>query len=267
MNNPKNNVIFVTILNPLTLFMENKPEKFKILVVDDEVDICDILSYNLQNAGYIVETASSSEEALYKIKNTYHLLLLDIMMDGISGLKLAQLLREDYNNDVPIIFISALDSESDVVTGFNKGGDDYIPKPFSVKEVLARVNAVLSRCYTGNPDNINKSGANVADMKEAELVTNAFVHRNLIVEFDNKRVYIDGTEVQLTKKENEILILLAQNPNKIFSREDILQMVWKEESYVLERTVDVHIARLRKKMGGCGEWIVNRSGYGYSLHI
>lgn len=247
--------------------MENKLEKFKILVVDDEADICNILQYNLQQAGYTVETASSSEEALYKIKNSYHLLLLDIMMDGISGLKLAQLLREDHNNNVPIIFISALDSESDIVTGFDKGGDDYIPKPFSIKEVLARVNAVLVRCYNNNPDNLPRENTSVADNKHPDSKGRVFTHKNLSIEFDNKRVFVNDEEITLTKKENEILFLLAQNPNKIFSRDDILQLVWKEESYVLERTVDVHIARLRKKMGNCGEWILNRSGYGYCLHI
>lgn len=247
--------------------MENKPEKFKILVVDDEVDICEILQYNLQKAGYVVETASSSEEALFKIKNSCHLLLLDIMMDGISGLKLAQLLREDYNSNVPIIFISALDTEGDVLRGFDKGGDDYIPKPFSVKEVLARVKAVLSRCYGNNPDSIAIDGATAKENKQQKHKDDMFTHKNLTIEYDNKRVFVDNEEIVLTKKENEILILMAKNPNKIFSREDILNQIWKEESFVLDRTIDVHIARLRKKLGTCGEWIVNRSGYGYSLHI
>lgn len=243
--------------------MTPRPDKFRILVVDDEEDICEILQYNLQNAGYITDVASSSEEALYKMKNTYHLLLLDIMMDGISGLKLAQLLREDYNNNVPIIFISALDTENDIIQGFSKGGDDYIPKPFSIKEVLARVNAVLSRTYNNLPD---ERPAPAVEKKVA-ADPNVFTHKELKIEFDKKRVFVGGEEIVLTKKENEILILLAQNPNKLFSREDILQLVWKEESYVLERTVDVHIARLRKKIGPCGEWIANRSGYGYCLHI
>ena len=243
--------------------MTPRPDKFRILVVDDEEDICEILQYNLQNAGYITDVASSSEEALYKMKNTYHLLLLDIMMDGISGLKLAQLLREDYNNNVPIIFISALDTENDIIQGFSKGGDDYIPKPFSIKEVLARVNAVLSRTYNNLPDERPAPAVE----KKVTADPNVFTHKELKIEFDKKRVFVGGEEIVLTKKENEILILLAQNPNKLFSREDILQLVWKEESYVLERTVDVHIARLRKKIGHCGEWIANRSGYGYCLHI
>lgn len=244
--------------------MEELPEKFRILIVDDEVDICDILQYNLQQAGYIADTASSAEEALFKMKNSYHLLLLDIMMDGISGLKMAQLLREEYNNNVPIIFISALDTENDILSGFSKGGDDYIPKPFSIKEVLARVNAVLHRAYSnGKPDKANAT----ISRKETATKEDIFTHRNLKIEYDRKRVYVDDTEISLTKKENEILILLSRNPNKLFSRDDILQLVWKEESYVLERTVDVHIARLRKKLGTCGDWILNRSGYGYCMHI
>lgn len=242
--------------------MENRPDKFKILIVDDEEDICDILQYNLQQAGYIADTASCSEEALYKLKHTYHLLLLDIMMDGINGLKLAQLLREDYGNNIPIIFISALDTESDIISGFDKGGDDYIAKPFSVKEVIARVNAILNRCYPKV-----EQQEQLSDNEKQPGKKGNFIHKNLTIEYDNKMALIDGKEIVLTKKEYEILVLLTKNPNKIYSREDILQQVWKEESYVLDRTVDVHIARLRKKLGNCGEWIINRSGYGYCLHI
>ena len=242
--------------------MENRPDKSKILIVDDEEDICDILQYNLQQAGYIADTASCSEEALYKLKHTYHLLLLDIMMDGINGLKLAQLLREDYGNNIPIIFISALDTESDIISGFDKGGDDYIAKPFSVKEVIARVNAILNRCYPKV-----EQQEQLSDNEKQPGKKGNFIHKNLTIEYDNKMALIDGKEIVLTKKEYEILVLLTKNPNKIYSREDILQQVWKEESYVLDRTVDVHIARLRKKLGNCGEWIINRSGYGYCLHI
>ena len=241
--------------------MENRPDKFKILIVDDEEDICEILQYNLQQAGYIADTASCSEEALYKLKHTYHLLLLDIMMDGINGLKLAQLLREDYGNNIPIVFISALDTESDIIKGFDKGGDDYIAKPFSVKEVIARVNAILNRCYP------KVEPQEQQETQNGETNKDIFEYKNLTIEYNNKMVKIDGQEIVLTKKEYEILVLLAKNPHKIHSREDILQHVWKEESYVLDRTVDVHIARLRKKMGQCGEWIVNRSGYGYCMHI
>ncbi|MEG1511351.1 MAG: response regulator transcription factor [Bacteroidales bacterium] len=242
-------------------------DKYKILVVDDEEDICEILQYNLTQAGYTVDTAQSSEEALYKLKNQYNLLLLDIMMDGISGLKLAQLLRDEYNNDIPIIFISALDTETDVLNGFNKGGDDYIAKPFSIKEVVARVKAVLTRY------NRIKEEEKAAEQAEREAKLNfkdsnepflkKFVFEDLVVDATDKRVYINNDEIILTKKENEILILLTQSVNKIFSRDEILKLVWKDESYVLERTVDVHIARLRKKLGKYGDMIINRSGYGY----
>ena len=244
--------------------MENRPDTFRILIVDDEEDICDILQYNLKKAGYEVDTAASAEEALYKMRNTWHLLLLDIMMDGISGLKMAQMLREDYHNDVPIIFISALDNESDIVAGFSKGGDDYISKPFSVKEVLARINALLNRCYPPLPDKSLQEGHQDTHKAAAE---DTFTHHSLKIEYGKKRVLVEDVEISLTKKEHEILELLSKAPGKIFSREDILQLVWKEESYVLERTVDVHIARLRKKIGSYGDLIVNRSGFGYSMHL
>lgn len=235
--------------------------KYRILVVDDEEDICEILAFNLRNAGYDVDTVNSAEDALFKMKNDYDLLLLDIMMEGISGLKLAQLLREDYNNNTPIIFISALDTESDILNGFNKGGDDYIPKPFSIKQVLARVKAVLARCSASHSDEPAKSREQLKAADEKVYTLN-----DLKVDFENKRVFIGGEEVVLTKKENEILILLTKNIAKIFSREEILKEVWKEESFVLERTVDVHIARLRKKLGKYGEMIINRSGYGYCFN-
>ena len=256
-------IIFVIIATHNYYFMENRPDKFRILIVDDEEDICEILQYNLQKAGYHADTASCAEEALCKIKNGYNLLLLDIMMDGISGLKMAQLLRDDYHNNIPIIFISALSNEKDIVAGFDKGGDDYIAKPFSVKEVLARVNAVLARCYPAGEisSDTRKPGHSPAPKQEC------FEHCSLRIEYDTKRVIVDGEEIPLTKKEYEILVLVSKTPKKIFSREDILQMVWKEESYVLERTVDVHIARLRKKIGKYGDLIVNRSGYGYSMHL
>ena len=230
--------------------MTHMPDKYKLLVVDDEEDICDILQFNLSKAGYIVETAASAEEALVKLKKGFHLLLLDIMMDGISGLKMAQLLREEYNNNIPIIFLSALDTEADILRGFDKGGDDYIPKPFSVKEVLARVNAILNRCHQSY------------EIKPVESESRR-VFGELAVDALHKRVYIGSEEIILTKKECEILILFTEHCNQIFSREDILKKVWKDESYVLDRTVDVHIARLRKKLNSCGNMIVNRPGYGY----
>ena len=240
-------------------------EKYKVLVVDDEEDICEILQYNLTKAGYEVVVSNSAEDALYKLRDEFHIILLDIMMEGISGLKFAQFLREEYNNNIPIIFVSALGKEEDVLQGFNKGGDDYISKPFSIKEVLARVKAVLLRSYS-KQQNVQKSDDVVQDKQNVPDL-DYFEYKQLKMYYTNKRLYVDGAEVILTKKEAEILTLLVREPGSLFSRETILQKVWKDESYVLERTVDVHIARLRKKIGVYGECIVNRSGYGYSFNI
>lgn len=240
-------------------------EKYKVLVVDDEEDICEILQYNLTKAGYEVVVSNSAEDALYKLRDEFHIILLDIMMEGISGLKFAQFLREEYNNNIPIIFVSALGKEEDVLQGFNKGGDDYISKPFSIKEVLARVKAVLLRSYS-KQQNVQKYDDVVQDKQNVPDL-DYFEYKQLKMYYTNKRLYVDGAEVILTKKEAEILTLLVREPGSLFSRETILQKVWKDESYVLERTVDVHIARLRKKIGVYGECIVNRSGYGYSFNI
>ena len=234
-------------------------EKKKILVVDDEEDLCEILRFNLTNAGYQTDVAYSSEEAFSLLKNGYDLLLLDIMMGGISGIKLAELIRKEYKNDVPIIFITARDSVEDKLKGFGAGADDYIPKPFSVKEVLARVQAILLR---------SKS-----IQKETEKPVPSQPKRSTIkmeglsINIESKVVEIDGKAIKLTKKEFEILSKLALNPGVIYSRADILDSVWNNESYVLERTVDVHIARLRKKLGNMGAAIVNRSGYGYCFDL
>lgn len=237
--------------------MEKGLDKYRILVVDDEEDICEILHFNLVSAGYHVDTAANAEEALLKLRENYHLILLDIMMDGISGLKMAQLLREDYNSNIPIIFLSALDTEGDILNGFEHGGDDYIPKPFSIKEVLARINAVLQRCY------VNKEENQKEEAEAENSLQDKYIIGKMSVDYTDRRVFIAGNEIVLTKKENEILVLLTRNPGKIHSREDILKLVWKNESFVLDRTIDVHIARLRKKLGEYGNMIVNRSGYGY----
>lgn len=230
--------------------------KYKILVVDDEEDICEILQYNLVKAGYDVDTAQSAEEAIPMLAKNYNLILLDIMMSGISGTKMTQIMKEEYNINIPIIFITALDTEADILKGFSLGADDYISKPFSIKEVIARVGAILNRTYA-NPL-FHKSNV-LVEKKEN------YKYRNLTIDYNEKRVYINNEEIILTKKECDILILLSENINKIFSRSDILKLVWKDESFVVDRTVDVHIARLRKKLGEYGDCIINRSGYGYSF--
>ena len=221
---------------------------YRILVVDDEEDLCEILKFNLENEGYEVDTANSAEEALKMNISSYHLLLLDVMMGEISGFKMANLLKKDKKTaQVPIIFITAKDTENDTVTGFNLGADDYISKPFSLREVIARVKAVLRRTATS----------------DTEKAPEQLCYQSLVIDITKKKVSIDGEEVPLTKKEFEILFLLLQNKGRVVSREDILSRIWSDEVYVLDRTIDVNITRLRKKIGTYGKRIVTRLGYGY----
>lgn len=221
----------------------------KILVVDDEEDLCEILQFNLESEGFAVDIANSAEEALKLLTDTHELILLDVMMEGMSGFKMAEKVRKELQLSIPIIFLTAKDTENDMLTGFSIGGDDYISKPFSIKEVTARVKAVLKR----------------SSLKEIPEKKKMLEIGELTINLSGKNVLLNGLSVQLTKKEFEILYMLAKNPNRIFSREDILGKVWQEDGYVLERTVDVHITRLRKKLGEFGKHIANRSGYGYCL--
>lgn len=222
--------------------------EYRILVVDDEEDLCEILKFNLENEGYGVDTANSAEEALKMDLSQYHLLLLDVMMGEISGFRMANMLKKEKDTaHIPIIFITAKDTENDTITGFNLGADDYISKPFSIREVMVRVKAVLRRTATPLP------------VKEEEVLE----YKGLTLNIPQKKVSIDGTEVPLTKKEFEILMLFLQNKGRVFSREDILAKVWNDEVYVLDRTIDVNITRLRKKIGEYGKRIVTRLGYGY----
>ena len=221
---------------------------YRILIVDDEEDLCEILKFNLENEGYEVDTANSAEEALKLDLPQYHLLLLDVMMGEISGFRMANMLKKDKDTaHIPIIFITAKDTENDTITGFNLGADDYISKPFSLREVSVRVKAVLRRTTP------------VLPAKQEEQLE----YKGLTLHIPQKKVSIDGTEVALTKKEFEILMLFLQNKGRVFSREDILSKVWHDEVCVLDRTIDVNITRLRKKIGEYGKRIVTRLGYGY----
>jgi DNA-binding response OmpR family regulator len=232
--------------------INSSEEKKKVLIVDDEEDLCEILSFNLTKAGFLADTANSAEEAYIKLKNNYDILLLDVMMGAISGFNLAKIIREDFSTEIPIIFITAKDREDDKLKGFGLGADDYISKPFSIKEVIARVNAVLNRSKVLR--------------KERERDSSALIFSDrLRIYTQDKKVIADDKEIKLTRKEFEILAMLAEFPGKIHSRSDILDRVWREESYVLDRTIDVHIARLRKKLGPLGQLIKNRSGYGYCI--
>lgn len=223
-----------------------------ILIVDDEADIRDILQFNLENAGFNVDAASSAEQALEILSEKHSLILLDVMMGGISGFKMAETLR-GWGNEIPIIFLTAKDRQDDLLTGFSAGADDYISKPFSIQEVIARVHAVLKRSELRKP----QSGAN-PDLIQVGKVS---------IDVQKKTVTVDGEPVVFSKKEFEILNLLASNAGKIFSREDLINELWKDAPYVLDRTVDVHIARIRSKLGGCKVYLTNRSGYGYTFNV
>lgn len=217
----------------------------KILVVDDEIDLREILQFNLENAGFMVDTAASAEEALEILTPQHTLILLDVMMGGMSGFQLAKQLRQD-QNQVPIIFLTAKDTEDDLLRGFSVGADDYISKPFSLQEVLARVRAILRRSRELPPVEVEASHGD-----------------ELVIDNSKKIVQVFGEEVLLSRKEYGILCLLVDNPGRVYSREEILDYVWCGESLVLGRTVDVHITRLRKKLGEIGQRIINRQGYGY----
>lgn len=222
--------------------------KYKILVVDDEESLCEILQFNLEVEGYEVDVAYSAEQALDMHPERYSLILLDVMMGEMSGFRMARLLKADpATAKVPVIFCTAKDTEDDTVAGLNLGADDYIAKPFSVREVLARVRSVLRRTAEA----------------PAERETIAF--EGLEMDLRRKVCTLDGKELSLTKKEFEILTLLLSHRGVIFSREEMLRRIWSDEVIVLDRTVDVNITRLRRKIGPYGEHIVTRLGYGYGF--
>lgn len=218
----------------------------RILIVDDEEDLCEILQYNLGNEGYQTEISHSAEEAQKRDLANFDLILLDVMMGPMSGFKFADKLRKEIKIDVPIIFLTAKDTENDILTGFSLGADDYISKPFSVNELLARVKAVLKRSYI--------------DKVESKAILQ---FKGIDLDTVRKRLIINDERVELTKKEYEILKTLLENQGRVFSREDLLMRIWGQEVIVTERTVDVNITRLRTKLGQFGPCLKNKTGYGY----
>ena len=228
----------------------------KILVVDDELDICEILQYNLENEGYEVVTANSAEEALKLPLQEFALILLDVMMGEMSGFQMARKMKDNPSTaQIPIIFITALEGEDNLVKGLNIGADDYIAKPLSMKEVKARVKAVLRRATQTNVPPSGEVHVAVSDRK--------ICFEGISLDLNAKTATVDGQDIFLTKLEYEMLSLLLQHPGKVFSREDILTLCWPQDVFVLDRTVDVNITRLRKKIGSYGKQIKTRVGYGY----
>lgn len=227
----------------------------RILIVDDEETLCEVLKLNLENEGYDVDTALSAEDALMLDIKQYSLILLDIMMGEISGIKMAKMLKADVTTaNIPIIFCTARDSEDDMVMGLNLGADDYIMKPYTIRNVIARVKSVLRRTSG------QKTVASTAVEKP-----NVLKIEGLYLDLEFKRCIVDGDEVKLARKEFELLAYLILHRGKICSREQILSRIWSNEVVVLERTIDVNITRLRSKIGPYGSYIVTRSGFGYGF--
>ncbi|MGE4287985.1 MAG: response regulator transcription factor [Salinivirgaceae bacterium] len=216
----------------------------RILVVDDEPDLCQILQFNLEANGYQVDVVNSAEEALNLNLIKYNLILLDVMMEKISGFEMLSILCNELKLKMPVIFVTAMSSESHLLKGFTIGADDYVRKPYSINEVLVRVKAVLDRYQTRE----QSSGASFSGFQVDAL---------------QKRVFIGKTTIDLTRTEYDILTLLYEQPGKVYSREALVKTIWSDQPYISDRTVDVNITRIRKKLGACGKCIVTRSGYGY----
>lgn len=220
---------------------------YKVLVVDDEQNLCEILAYNLRNNGYEVTEANSAEEALELPLEAFDLLLLDVMMGGLSGFDLARRLKaNERTTHVPIIFLTAKDTEQDTLQGFGIGADDYIAKPFRIMEVLARVKAVLNR-----------------SAHSVQTAPDTLRYEHLVLNLNTKTVSVDGEEVAFTKTEFELLRLLLEYKGRVFSRQELIDQVWPSDVMVLDRTVDVNITRMRKKIGRYAPCISTRLGYGY----
>ena len=223
----------------------------RILAVEDEEDLNEIIRFNLESEGYTVDSAFSAEEALRKDLSVYSLFVLDVMLGKISGFNLAQRIRKDQKLETPFIFLTARSTETDLLTGFNLGADDYITKPFSIRELQARVKAVLKRSITSPSEEIRGS-LTIGDME---------------IDNETKRMIIGNRKIELTRKEFEIISLLAKHPGRIFSREEILRRIWESDVIVNDRTVDVNITRLRRKMEDCGSYIQNKTGFGYYFEV
>lgn len=227
--------------------MKEDNKTYKILVVDDEQNLCEILAYNLRNDGYEVTEANSAEEALELPLAAFDLMLLDVMMGGMSGFDLAHRLKtEEKTAHIPIIFLTAKDTEQDMLHGFGLGADDYIAKPFRIMELLARVKAVLNR-----------------STHSTQVSPETLRYDHLVLNLNTKTVSVDGEEVAFTKTEFELLRLLLEHKGRVFSRQELIDHVWPSDVMVLDRTVDVNITRMRKKIGRYAPCISTRLGYGY----
>ncbi len=224
---------------------------YRILVAEDEEDLCEILQFNLESEGYRVDVVHSAEEALKRELSSYDLLLLDVMMGKVSGFSLAQKIRKEMELDTPVIFLTARNTENDLLTGFSLGADDYVTKPFSLRELQARVKTVLKR----------------AGRKAALAEDTILQLGDVAIDPVGKQLIIGNEKIGLTRKEYEIISLLARHPGRVFSREEILGRIWEAGVIVTDRTVDVNMARLRKKMGAGSCHLRNKPGFGYYFEV
>ena len=228
-------------------------QRNKILVVDDEQDLCEILKFYLEAEGYKVITANSAEEALQQDIASFSLLLLDVMMGGMSGFQLAQHLKQQpFTADVPIVFLTAKDTENDTITGFNLGADDYISKPFSIREVMVRIRAVLRRS---------------ADTSLNASQPQTLSYMGIVINLDSKTVKVDGKDISFTRTEFELLYTLLAEKGRVFSRKELIDRIWPKDVLVLDRTVDVNITRMRKKIAPYSQCIATRLGFGYYFSV
>lgn len=238
---------------------------YRILVVDDEPDLCEGLKLNLEIEGYEAETAYSAEEALEMDLPSFDLILLDVMMGKMSGFEMARVLKRNPKTaSIPIIFCTAKSEDDDMIAGLNLGADDYVTKPYNIRNILARIKSVLRR---NKQSAAYQSTAAAAAPKEEEKSRRLLREDGLVVDLDQIVCTIDDVPVRMPRKEFELLSLFMSNPGKIFSREDILQKVWSDEVVVVNRVVDVNVTRLRAKIGKYGKLIVTRSGYGYGFKV
>ncbi len=215
-----------------------------ILIVDDEPDIRAILRYNLEKEGFSITEAVDGNDALDKLSKDLDLAILDIMMPGKDGYDVCRKIREQ-GNTLPIVFLTAMDREFDEVKGLEVGADDYVKKPFSPKMLIARINAIFRRI-----DQINSKGTNIS-FGELEINTSTYIAQ------------LDGEELHLPRKEFELLAFFMSQPNIIFNRDELLGRIWEEDVFVVDRTIDVHINRIRSKLGPCKNWIETVKGIGY----
>ncbi len=220
-------------------------KKKRILIVDDEQDLCEILHVNLVAEGYEASVAYSATEALRKDVGSFDLLVLDVMIPGMSGFDMVRRMRTS-GIATPVIFLTARDAEEDKLEGFEAGADDYISKPFSVRELTARVRAVLARTASADVDSPRPPS-----------------FKGLTIDLPKRKVVADGVPLNLTKTELELLLLLLNHRGQVFSRQELIGEVWPSDVVVTDRTVDVNITRLRKKLGRYGQHIATRQGYGY----